>query len=305
MHHGRSIPLPEPGSRPVSHPVPGDDLRSVPVRDASTLMLLRDGDAGLEVCLMQRNLNSDFVGGAYVFPGGGVDPDDGAPDVGEVCSGLDDAEASRRLGLNSGGLAFWVAAIRESFEEAGVLLARHADGRMLDHSDPSLSERLATARRDVDTSRRRITDVAIEEDLVLDVGSLHYFSRWVTPLGSHRRYDTRFFLAAAPDGQEVRHDDRELIRTRWWTPAEALRRHDDGEIVLIFPTVRTLVALSQFDRAVDAIDHASGLGAVEPVLPLLTDGPGGARIVLPGDPEGTGGIYDAYSARPLDQEELR
>ncbi len=276
------------------------DPDAVPVRDASTVMLVRDGDTGLEVCLMQRNLDSDFVGGAYVFPGGGVDTDDDSPAVATVCAGLDDAEASRRLGVDRGGLAFWVAAIRESFEEAGVLIARHADGRPLDAEDPSLSERLVVARRDVDESRRRIADVAAEERLVLDAGALHYFSRWITPLGSHRRYDTRFFVTAAPQDQEVRHDDRELIGTHWWTPHEALRRHDDGEIVLIFPTVRTLVALSRFDRSADVLAHAAGLSQVEPVLPLLTDGPGGARIVLPGDPEGTGGVYDAWSARPLD-----
>ncbi|HNA34892.1 MAG TPA: NUDIX domain-containing protein, partial [Microthrixaceae bacterium] len=109
---------------PMDSPTP----EQVPVRDAATVMLLRDGSDGPEVCLMQRNLNSDFVGGAYVFPGGAVDPADADADVADRCPDLDDAEASRRLGLAVGGLAFWVAAIRESFEEAGVLLARHADG---------------------------------------------------------------------------------------------------------------------------------------------------------------------------------
>ncbi len=271
----------------------------VPVRDAATVMLLRDGSDGPEVCLMQRNLNSDFVGGAYVFPGGAVDPADADADVADRCPDLDDAEASRRLGLAVGGLAFWVAAIRESFEEAGVLLARHADGRRLDLSDPGAAERFAGHRDDVDNERRTIAEVAVQEDLHLDVGQLHYFSRWITPLGAHRRYDTRFFVCAAPEGQEVVEDSRELIGTQWLTPAEALRRHDAGDITMIFPTVRTLVALSRFERADAVLDHARAQSRVEGILPTISDGDDGMRIVLPGDPEHVGGVYDAWTARPL------
>ena len=271
----------------------------VPVRDAATVMLLRDGSDGPEVCLMQRNLNSDFVGGAYVCPGGAVDPADADAVVAARCPDLDDAEASRRLGLAVGGLAFWVAAIRESFEEAGVLLARHADGRRLDLSGPGTAERFAGHRDDVDNERRTIAEIAVQEDLHLDVGQLHYFSRWITPLGAHRRYDTRFFVCAAPEGQEVVEDSRELIGTQWLTPAEALRRHDAGDITMIFPTVRTLVALSRFDRADAVLDHARAQSRVEGILPTISDGDDGMRIVLPGDPEHVGGVYDAWTARPL------
>lgn len=275
------------------------DPEQVPVRDAATVMLLRDGSDGPEVCLMQRNLNSDFVGGAYVFPGGAVDPADADVAVAQRCPDLDDVEASRRLGLAVGGLAFWVAAIRESFEEAGVLLARHADGRRLDLSGPGAAERFAGHRDDVDNERRTIAEVAVQEDLHLDVGQLHYFSRWITPLGAHRRYDTRFFVCAAPEGQEVVEDSRELIGTQWLTPAEALRRHDAGDITMIFPTVRTLVALSRFDRADAVLDHARAQSRVEGILPTISDGDDGMRIVLPGDPEHVGGVYDAWTARPL------
>lgn len=95
----------------------------VPLRDAATVMLVRDGRAGLEVFMLRRNLNSDFVGGAYVFPGGAVDDHDRHTDLDPVCEGRNDADASAQLGIDRGGLAFWVAAIRECFEEAGVLLA--------------------------------------------------------------------------------------------------------------------------------------------------------------------------------------
>lgn len=276
-----------------------DRPEDVPIRDASTVVLMRDGRAGIEVCLMQRNLDSDFVGGAHVFPGGGVDPTDALPEVAAVCAGLDDAEASRRLGIERGGLAFWVAAIRESFEEAGVLMALTRDGSSLDLGSSGSAERFRSHRRDVDTGRRSIAEVASVEDLTLDLGSLHYFSRWITPLGSHRRYDTRFFVAAAPEGQEVTEDRRELVSTQWITPTEALRSHDEGDIVLIFPTVRTLVALTRFDRSVEVLDHARTLAEVHAVLPTVTEAEDGTRIVLPGDPEGNGGVYDAWTGHPL------
>jgi len=279
----------------VDHPDPG----SVPVRDAATVMLVRDGDHGLEVCMLQRNLNSDFVGGAYVFPGGGVDDDDGSAATRAVCVGRDDVEASSLVGVDRGGLSFWVAAIRESFEEAGLLLARDAQGASLRLDDSERIRRFGHHRVAVDTGRRRLAEICIEEQLVLDVGALHYFSRWVTPLGAPRRYDTRFFIAAAPDEQRALHDDREVIGTRWLTPSAALADHDAGRMTMIFPTVRTMVALQRFDSASDVLDHAAEQARIEPVVPMLRDEGGGMRLVLPGDPEGTGGVYDAVTGSPV------
>src|SRR3954454_14576756 len=106
-------------------------------RDAATVMLVRDAPSGeLEVFMLRRNLQSDFVGGAYVFPGGGVDDHDRHADLEPICEGRRDLDASAQLGIESGGLAFWVAAIRESFEEAGVLLAYGPDGTMMRLDDP-------------------------------------------------------------------------------------------------------------------------------------------------------------------------
>lgn len=279
----------------IDHPDPA----SVPVRDAATVMLLRDGDHGIEVCMLQRNLNSDFVGGAYVFPGGGVDDEDGSAEVQSVCIGRDDAEASTLVGVDRGGLSFWVAAIRESFEEAGLLLARDAQGAPLRLEDGERIRRFGHHRVAVDSGRRRLAEICIEEQLALDVGGLHYFSRWVTPLGAPRRYDTRFFVAAAPEQQQALHDDREVIGTRWLTPAAALADHEAGRMTMIFPTVRTMVALDRFDTAGDVLDHASAQARVDPVVPMLRDEGGGMRLVLPGDPEGTGGVYDALTGSPL------
>ncbi len=275
------------------------DPESVPVRDAATVMLLRESTQGLEVCMLRRNLNSDFVGGAYVFPGGGVDPGDSDGELEQVSLGRTDADASRLVGVDHGGLAFWVAAIRESFEEAGVLLARDPDGAVISFRDEAVAARFEQHRRDVDTAARSLLEVCRDESLQLDVASMHYFSRWVTPLGAPRRYDTRFFVAAAPDGQVALHDDREVIATTWLTPAQALADHEAGRMTMIFPTVRTMVALSRFDRAEDVLAYAAGQAEVHPILPMITDEGGGLRLVLPGDPEGTGGVYDAISGEVL------
>lgn len=279
----------------MAHP----DPESVPLRDAATVMLLRDGERGLEVCMLQRNLNSDFVGGAYVFPGGAVDPEDAYAEVEAVCHGRDDGAASSLLGAPNGGLAFWVAAIRESFEESGLLLARDVGGEVVSFRDETVARRFDEHRRAVDSGERRLVEICIEEELRLDVGAIHYFSRWVTPLGAPRRYDTRFFVAAAPEGQEALHDDREVIGTRWLTPAEALADHAAGRMTMIFPTVRTMVALGRFERSADVLDHAASQERVEPIIPMVRDEAGGLRLYLPGDPEGLGGEYDAITGEPL------
>ena len=149
--------------------------------------------------MLRRNLNSDFVGGAYVFPGGAVDPEDRHADLEPVCQGRSDAEASARLGIESGGLAFWVAAIRESFEEAGVLLAYDPDGDVVDLDDRRRrSSAGPTTAQQVDSGAARLVESAPAEGLRLAVDGMHYFGHWITPEGAPRRYDTRFFLAARP-----------------------------------------------------------------------------------------------------------
>src|SRR5947209_14247132 len=163
-------------------------------------MLVRDAPQ-LEVFMVRRNVAVEFMGGAYVFPGGAVDTGDRAPELLGRCHGRDDSSASTQLGMHAGGLGFWVAAIRETFEEAGVLLARSAaTDTPVDVGAPGLAERLAAARRAVATGERTLLDVVLEHDLVLDCGALAVIARFITPKGAARRYDTWFFVAAAPHG---------------------------------------------------------------------------------------------------------
>jgi 8-oxo-dGTP pyrophosphatase MutT (NUDIX family) len=273
------------------------------VRDAATVVLVRDaaGADGIEVFMLRRNLRSDFVGGAWVFPGGAVDDHDRHGDLDAVCRGRDDADASRQLGIDRGGLAFWVAAIRESFEEAGILLARTAEGRMVDFTDPAVDDRFRAHRRAVDRGDRRLLDVCRDEGLQLAVDALVYFAHWITPEGPVRRYDTRFFIAAPPGGQVPLHDDREVVAHCWIRPADALARHRAGHFDLITPTLRTLMTLERFASADDALDAAvaveraarrEGRPGAATVLPKIVEHEAGHRILLPGDP----GYDDAIAA---------
>lgn len=249
-------------------------------------MLVRDGADGLEVFMLRRNLASDFVGGAYVFPGGAVDEADRHSDLEAVCEGRTDTEASSLLGLDPpmGGLAYWVAAVRESFEEAGVLLAYDDQGEIVDLREPDEAARFAAHRSAVDSGALRLVEICTEERLRLAVDGMHYFSHWITPVGPPRRYDTRFFVARAPVGQEPLHDDRETIANVWIAPAEALARHQRDEFELIFPTIRNLEAIARFETVDELLDAARQSGPVAAVQPRLVVDGDGTRILLPGDP---------------------
>lgn len=258
---------------------------AVPVRPASTVMLLRDRpNRGIEVCMLRRNLQSDFVGGAYVFPGGGVDPADGEPEVTPYCLGRDDAGASAELGLPRNGLAFWVAAVRETLEESGLFLAVHPDGTPVDLTDRRVARRFVEHRRAVDAAERRLIEVCAQEDLRLTLGDMHYVGRWITPPGSPRRYDTRFFLAAAPEGQRPVSDDREVISAEWISPTEALERHAANQFPMLPPTVANLRMICEYPDTRTALTDAAQMGPVHTMAPRIVADDDGIRIVMPGDP---------------------
>jgi 8-oxo-dGTP pyrophosphatase MutT (NUDIX family) len=260
-------------------------------------MLVRDGThstAPLEVLMVRRNLRADFVGGAHVFPGGGVDPADAGPEAESCARGRSDAEASQILEVGRGGLAYWVAALRECFEEAGILLAvGEGSEDLLSLADPAEAARFARHRRDVNGGRRRFLDVCREEGLTLALDRVHYFAHWITPEGAPRRYDTRFFVAEAPPGQVPAHDEGETIDAQWLRPAVALARHRAGEIDLIFPTIRNLQAIGRFATSRQLVEAAAVAGRVPAILPKVVVDGRAVRILLPGD-EG----YAAAMASP-------
>lgn len=209
---------------------------------------------GLEVALLRRSLSASFVGGAYVFPGGAVDPLDRGPHWGEhLVHGLTDRAASALLGLEEHGLSFWIASARESFEESGILLAVSADTHEWLPAKELDSETLGEARVAVHNGTLDFADFLKERNLVIDATRLRAWSRWVTPIGSHRRFDTRFLVAEAPPWAEPRHDGSETIESEWSTPNYALERFRAGQIDLIFPTVKSLESLNRVTTVNEAL----------------------------------------------------
>lgn len=261
---------------------------SIPVRPAATVMLLRDGADGLEVFMLQRTFNAAFARGQFVFPGGKVDDADHAESLEPICDGLDDATASERMGLEHGGLAWLVAAIRECFEEAGVLLARPVDRNdVVRFDDDVVAERFEAARHEVHEGARSLASLCADEGLVLLADRMHLVDHWVTPLGERRRFDTRFFVAHAPEAQEPLHDDGETIASRWVRPADALRMWRDGELQMFPPTVASLRSLDGHATADAAMAAAAAVGVPPMILPkLIVDDNGRITgVITPGEPD--------------------
>jgi 8-oxo-dGTP pyrophosphatase MutT (NUDIX family) len=214
------------------------------IRKAATLVLVRGRNSpGFEVFMVERPGSAAF-GGLHVFPGGKVDPADRVDAA--HCDGLSDEAASAWLGVPEGGLAYWVAAIRESFEEAGVLLGR-LQGRLIETADPQLEARFQRHREALVRGELKMSDLCLREEIVLAADRVHYFSHWITPEGAPARFDTRFFLAVMPENQIVSHHAEELEDGLWITPQEALSHHVSGRWRMIYPTLTTLETLARFD----------------------------------------------------------
>ncbi len=262
------------------------DPTTVPIRNAATVMLVRDADAngsgpGVEVFMLRRTGSASFAAGMYVFPGGRVDDADGAVEIEPFCHGLADDDASRQLGIESGGLAYWVAAIRECFEEAGILLADRRDGSPLAVGDDD--------RHAIHDGTLSMVDLCLRHDLVLDVSTTQYVDHWITPVGEPRRFDTRFFVTETPPGQDGLHDDKETTHSTWIRPEDALRMQSEGELMMMPPTVKNLRWLSGFDTAAAAVDAGEAITDPPMILPKarLDDNGKMVGVSLPGDPDYT------------------
>ena len=234
----------------------------------------------MEVFVLRRAAASVFAAGMYVFPGGRVDEADGAASIAAHCDGLDDPTASARLGIDAGGLAFWVAAVRECFEEAGVLLARRDDGGEVTVADAD--------RRAVHAGELSMEELCRRDGLQLDLGAIRYVAHWVTPVGeSPRRFDTRFFLAASPAGQEGAHDDTELEHSMWVNPGEAIAQAEARSLLMLPPTIGVLRLIAGCSSADEALAIADAIGAPPRIEPRLRRDESGriTGVALPDDPD--------------------
>lgn len=252
-------------------------------RLASTVMLLRDaesGPAGIEVFMVQRAVQSEFMPNLYVFPGGSVSPDDHrAEETAGLCKPVASiaSDPEGRTALGSGARA---AAIRELFEEANVLLA-YRNGEMLTINEETAA-RFTGYRQAFNERKGSLVEMAQGEHLVLATDHLAYFAHWITPEGLPKRYDTHFFLATAPREQEAAYDQLETSDGVWIQPADALDRFKRGEIPIAFPTFHQLRDLSAFRTVQEALD-AAALRHVATHLPILTQKDGKPHVYLPED----------------------
>lgn len=256
---------------------------AVPVeaRPAATIVLLRDGSEGLEALLMRRSRRSGFVPGAYVFPGGRVDRSDAAPAVLERTIGLSAEAAAERLAMPDAdppAVAYYLAALREAFEETGIMIGVGPEGA----PPPPAAEDRAVERVREDLMERRIAFAGALDRLGCRLAgdSVEYIAHWITPEAEPRRYDTRFFAAAVPAGVESLHHTREMSDAVWITPADALGRNREGALPMVFPTIKTLAGLQPFGSSREALEDFRRR-EVAPILPRLVMTPTGIGIELP------------------------
>jgi|TARA_B100000749_G_scaffold246891_1_gene210046 8-oxo-dGTP pyrophosphatase MutT (NUDIX family) len=237
----------------------------VDIRKAATVLLVRPSEKGPELFMLQRPGRGVFPD-LHVFPGGKVDQEDA--DLEASCFGLNDQLAASKLGLKDNAIRYWVTVIRECFEESGVLLARRQgkDFYFRDDTERShyqgLRERLLAGELD-------FAAIIGSEGLELATDRVHYFSHWITPETAPARFDTRFFLAAMPRGQQAVGDDRETVSGEWILPTEALQRHERGDWQMIYPTLTTLNSVADFSSVkalVDSVQEGLHFDRVTPEL---------------------------------------
>ena len=250
-------------------------------KPSATLILLRDAVEGVEVFLMRRTDQAAAFSGAYVFPGGAVDPHDHAEHWQSL--GIDDANASRQLDLERGGAAYALAAIRECFEEAGLLLAYDASGAPVRLDAVGNAADQEGLRKALAAGEINFVEFCLEHQLHPVIDQLIYFDHWITPFAEKRRFDVRFFLAAAPAEQIASHDNSETVAHAWLKPADALQRFKAGEILLVTPTVKTLEALAAHHSVAEIIAHFSRPRTIRSTLPYIARDNKGKRVLLPGD----------------------
>ena len=260
-----SPPMPSPGARPP--------------RASATLVVVRDSPTGIEVLLSRRAERGDHNSGAWVFPGGIVDAGDALAQA--CCAGVDDAAANERLGLTSGALGHYVAAVRECFEESGLLFAADARGELV-RLDGEAGGALHAWRGPLHRGERTIVELCREFGLRLALDRIVYLSHWLTPLARAKRFDTRFFIAEAPPGQTAEFDGTEMVEQLWLQPGEALARATD--LKLMTPTQTTLRLVGQYANVGALMAWARVPRAIGLTMPRVGSGHQGMRPVLPDEP---------------------
>jgi 8-oxo-dGTP pyrophosphatase MutT (NUDIX family) len=257
-----------------------EEKPAVPIRPAATVLLVRDAPE-FQVLMVKRHHQIDFASGALVFPGGKTHQGDHDPAWEAHTTGWFETPPDER--------PLRIAAIRESYEEAGIIVARHQDGAVY-HGDP----RADAARADIEADRRSFLDLIRELDIRLELMALTVFARWITPDMMPKRFDTWFYVVSADSTQLAAHDGRETVDAEWIAPGEALRLAAAGERTVIFPTRMNLQLLAESSSVAEAVER-SGARTLVPVLPKVERREGGAVLVIPPD-AGYGAVEEPMSA---------
>ena len=268
------------------------EMSSVP-RDAATVILLRDTPLGPEVFLVKRTGRAGFLANAMVFPGGCLDETDLHPEWPDRCAdSLEDA--ARRLGLPStqgtAALALLVAGLRETFEEAGLLIARRGEA-LFSLEGSAEASHVFELRAELNAGRLSFKDIVQRLELHLATDALLYVARWITPEIEPKRFDTRFFMARAFEGQEGRHDEQETTASAWMRPADVVSACESGTLQLAPPTYRILLELAPLTDVEAAL--ASRAAQTPPTIaPRFIDDDGRLSLLPPGDFQYDGGQRD-------------
>jgi 8-oxo-dGTP pyrophosphatase MutT (NUDIX family) len=244
--------------------------REVTPRLAATTILVRARGTVPEILLLKRGEHARFMPNAYVFAGGALESNDESADVYDLCQGLDDRGASKQLRLPSNGLRYFVAAVREAFEECGLLLAYDSRGEVVDLT--AWDEiRLRETRLQISAGQLSFAALCKSHDWRLAVDQLSFFSHWITPPGG-LRFDTRFFLCAVPPKQSASLAGTEMSELVWCTAAEALSEHASKKIQLRYPT-RTILKEIEAMRGIDELyEFARQPRDISPITPVLPPG---------------------------------
>lgn len=264
-------------------------MNNLSLTPAATVLLVRDCDNVLEVLMVKRSKRPPF-GNLYVFPGGKIDESDKDLNITNFCNGLNDEQASIKLGVNEGGLSYWVACVRECFEEVGILLAKKNNGQELDLNGAD-KHKFDNYRRMLLENKISLFEICKKENLSLNLNNIEPFSHWITPEIEIKRFDTRFFIAYIPAKQTERHDGNELTDSVWISPKKALDRSLNGEMPMIMPTISNLQQCLEFDSGQKLLEHQSRLtnDDIPSILPKFFKNEGKWVGLLPGDED-----YDNY-----------
>jgi 8-oxo-dGTP pyrophosphatase MutT (NUDIX family) len=247
---------------------------------AATIMLVREASPSPEVLMIERHAKSEFLPDLYVFPGGRVDPGD--HELADRVSGLSAEEAMQRAYSvdAEAALGFFVAGIRETFEEAGVLLARRRGESAL--VSGALAAELSSHRLEMQAGRQSLRDIVEAHDLELAADRLQVHGHWITPEVVPQRFDTLFFTAAAPADHQAAHDGVESSNHVWIRPEDALEQAKNKQRQMIFPTLANLQTIAGFAK-VDEIVESSRMRPVIPITPTIAGQGDARRLVIPSD----------------------